>query len=153
MTTTTTTHLREVLHQHAQDPTLSSLLDSAHPERQWRRLDLPGDERGAVELWLIGWPAGTGTGWHDHGSASGAFTVLNGALTEYTWAGASHVRHLLAGTGREFAGNHIHDVVNESGRAALSLHAYRPRLQAMTKYELVRGHLRVAGVERAGGQW
>ncbi|CUR55096.1 putative cysteine dioxygenase [metagenome] len=152
--TLTTTPLWEVLQQHSRDRSLTRLLDPAHPERQWRRLEVRPELRDILELWLISWPAGAGTGWHDHGAASGAFTVLQGALTEYAWNGAGHSRILLpAGARRDFVSQHIHDVVNEGWETAVSLHAYRPRLQAMTKYELVRGHLEVSGVERAGGEW
>ena len=45
-------------------PTPSSIASlPLDPEgRTWVRLDGPGGS----EAWLIGWPPGTGTGWHDH---------------------------------------------------------------------------------------
>ena len=150
MTTLTIPSLLEVLRDHSLDDRLADRLDPTLPTRQWLRLDSSDD----FELWLISWPAGTGTGWHDHGAASGAFTVLRGTLTEYTWDGVLHARTLNQGAGRAFRSNHIHDVANEADAApALSLHAYTPRLAAMTTYELVRGHLEVTGVEKSGGQW
>ena len=81
MTTLTIPSLLEVLRDHSLDDRLADRLDPTLPGRQWLRLDSSDD----FELWLISWPAGTGAGWHDHGAASGAFTVLRGTLTEYTW--------------------------------------------------------------------
>jgi hypothetical protein len=37
-----------------------------------------------VEVWLLTWTPGQGTRPHDHGGASGAYTVMAGELTE-TW--------------------------------------------------------------------
>src|SRR6201987_5175125 len=36
------------------------------------------------EVWLLSWLPGQGTGFHDHGTAVGAFTVAQGELTERT---------------------------------------------------------------------
>ncbi len=103
-------------------PGLLAGLDLSGAERTWRRL--PAESGADVELWLITWPVGTSTGWHDHGSASGAFTTLRGTLTEYSWNGSVHVRTLAEGQGRHFDASHIHDVVNGGTEPAVSLHAY-----------------------------
>ena len=67
----------------ASDPALADTLgpDPDRPgERSWRLLaDSP-----RLQVWLIRWPVGTGTGWHDHGGARGGFTVVRGNLTEQT---------------------------------------------------------------------
>lgn len=67
----------------ASDPALADTLgpDPERPgERSWRLLaDSP-----QLQVWLIRWPVGTGTGWHDHGGARGGFTVVRGTLTEHT---------------------------------------------------------------------
>ena len=150
MTALTIPSLLEVLRDYSHDESLADRLDPTLPARQRLCLDASDD----VELWLISWPPGTGTGWHDHGAASGAFVVLRGTLTEYTWDGVNRARTLNHGAGRAFRSNHVHDVANQTdGAPALSLHAYTPRLVAMTTYELVRGHLEVIGVERSGGHW
>lgn len=149
MTTLTIPSVLEVLREHSLEPGVTERLDLSHPDRQWLRLAADED----VEVWLISWPPGAGTGWHDHGAASGAFTTLRGTLTEHTWDGVVHARTLTQGAGRAFGSSHLHDVTNGSDEPALSLHAYTPRLVAMTKYELVRGHLEVTGVERSGGRW
>jgi len=149
MTTLSIPSVLAILRELSLEPGLPERLDLSHGERQWLRLAADDD----VEVWLISWPAGAGTGWHDHGAASGAFTTLRGTLTEHTWDGVVHARTLGQGSGRAFGASHIHDVVNTSDEPALSLHAYTPRLVAMTTYELVRGHLEVTGVERSGGPW
>lgn len=119
------------------------------PERTWVRV---GTGAGA-DIWLITWPAGSSTGWHDHGSASGAFVVLTGSLTEYAWTGVATASTLSTGSVRGFDGNHIHDVVNHGTTTAVSLHAYAPSLAAMTRYEVVRGRLQVTSVEQRGESW
>ncbi|SEB57663.1 Cysteine dioxygenase type I [Nocardioides exalbidus] len=123
-------------------------VDLTFPERTWERI---GSVAGA-DIWLITWPAGSSTGWHDHGSASGAFVTLQGRLTEYVWTGVATASTLDEHAVREFDGSHIHDVVNH-GTTAVSLHAYAPSLAAMTRYELVRGRLQVTSVEQRGEQW
>src|SRR4051794_41969407 len=59
----------------ASDPALPTLLDLTSGHRQWAELD----SSASLQVWLIGWPAGTDTGWHDHGDAAGAFVAGQGA--------------------------------------------------------------------------
>ncbi|CAM3675915.1 cysteine dioxygenase [Nocardioides zeicaulis] len=124
-------------------------VDRTVPERTWERV---GTADGA-ELWLITWPPDSGTGWHDHGSASGAFVVLEGALTEHVWTGVATATTLPPHLVREFGSSHVHDVVNTGTGTAVSLHAYAPSLAAMTRYEVVRGRLQVTSVEQRGELW
>jgi hypothetical protein len=124
-------------------------VDLTFPERTWVRVEQGVD----ADIWLITWPVGSSTGWHDHGSASGAFVVLEGALTEYVWTGVATGTTLQSPGVREFDGSHIHDVVNHGTCTAVSLHAYAPTLAAMTRYELVRGRLQVTSVENRDETW
>ena len=135
--------------EHLTDSSLLDGVDLAVTERTWVRVATGG----GAEIWLITWPGGTGTGWHDHGSASGAFAVLSGRLTEYTWTGVATARSLSRGVVRQFDASHIHDVVNLGTEPAVSLHAYAPSLAAMTRYELTRGRLQVVSVEQRGELW
>src|SRR5213075_806411 len=70
----------------------SALLDQvrfASPQRWWSRLALTEE----VEVWLLSWLPGQHTAPHDHGGASGAFTVALGQLSEtYRYPG-SDIRH------------------------------------------------------------
>src|SRR5436305_2866319 len=62
----------------AAQPGLAARLATEPDQRTW----LPLDAGAGTRAWLIAWPPGTGTGWHDHGGASGAMVALAGELTE-----------------------------------------------------------------------
>ena len=141
--------LLEVVREHAADPDLLHLLDHDPDERTWIRLLTTED----YELWLISWPPGAATDWHDHGSSSGAFTVLDGQLTEHTFDGGLQLIDLGVGDGKAFGAGYAHDVRNATDRPALSLHAYSPRLTTMTRFRFRGDLLEVLGVERAGEEW
>ncbi|MER6150004.1 cysteine dioxygenase [Streptomyces hirsutus] len=128
--------------------------------RTWVRLDGPAGS----EAWLIGWPPGTGTGWHDHGESLGAFMTASGELKENSlsvrlptdgWKtlelndGVDRERRLVAGQGRAFGRHHVHEVLNESPeRHAVSVHAYHPPLPLMRRYSRTGPTLRLEQVER-----
>jgi predicted metal-dependent enzyme (double-stranded beta helix superfamily) len=101
---------------------------------------------GGYEVWLLTWLPGQGTEIHDHGGAAGAFTVVEGALTERTFpgpGGAPRARELAVGGPRAFGPPHVHEVVNAGTEPAVSIHAYAPALSAMSYYaELPGGGLR-----------
>ncbi|MFF6999631.1 cysteine dioxygenase [Streptomyces sp. NPDC008313] len=160
----------------AHSPTQAELLDFARrtaadsaliaslpldPEgRTWVRLDGPG----ASEAWLIGWPPGTGTGWHDHADSVGAFVTASGALKENALAarlpsdgwktlelseGVDRERRLTAGQGRSFGPHHVHEVLNEATEEyAVSVHAYYPPLPRIRRYSRTGQVLRLEQVER-----
>ncbi|MEU5219282.1 cysteine dioxygenase [Streptomyces sp. NPDC020807] len=157
-------------------PTAAELLDFARrtaadrelvdslpldPEgRTWVRLDGPGGS----EAWLIGWPPGTGTGWHDHAESLGAFATARGTLTERSLAvrlpaggwktleladGVDRSRRLAEGDGRAFGRHHVHEVFNESPDAhAVSVHAYYPPLPLIRRFSRAGAVLRLEHVER-----
>jgi hypothetical protein len=106
------------------------------------------------EAWLLSWLPGQSTGLHDHGGSSGAFGVLSGSVDE---ALPSHghlvTRRYRAGQVRCFGSNHVHDVAARSGRRAITLHVYSPRLSEMTRFALTDGELDTISVERAGEDW
>jgi hypothetical protein len=160
----------------AQAPTQADLLDFVRrtaadteliaslpldPEgRTWVRLEGPGGS----EAWLIGWPPGTGTSWHDHAESVGAFVTATGELKENSLAarlpadgwktleltgGVDRERRLPAGQGRAFGRHHVHEVLNESAdRHAVSVHAYYPPLPQIRRYSRVGQVLRLEQVER-----
>ncbi|PTH83831.1 cysteine dioxygenase [Streptomyces sp. A244] len=141
----------------------TELIDSLplDPEgRTWVRLDGPGGS----EAWLIGWPPGTGTGWHDHADSVGAFLTASGELKENSLAArlptdgwktleltddVDRERRLRAGQGRAFGRHHVHEVLNESpDRHAISVHAYYPPLPQIRRYSRSGPVLRLEQVER-----
>jgi predicted metal-dependent enzyme (double-stranded beta helix superfamily) len=107
------------------------------------------------EVWLISWLPGQETGFHDHGGASGAFTVALGTLLESRPAGgigSSLVTSKPVGAGsvRSFGPRYIHNVRNASAASvAVSVHAYSPPLSAMTRYEMTQSGLVTLGTEAA----
>ncbi|WP_217246302.1 cysteine dioxygenase [Streptomyces sp. AC602_WCS936] len=128
--------------------------------RTWVRLAGPGGS----EAWLIGWPPGTGTGWHDHAESVGAFVTAAGELKENALAarlpadgwksleltdGVDRERRLPAGEGRAFGRHHVHEVLNESTEShAISVHAYYPPLPRIRRYSRSGHILRLEQVER-----
>ncbi|MEU0808438.1 cysteine dioxygenase [Streptomyces sp. NPDC005970] len=145
----------------------AALVDSLplDPEgRTWLRLEGPGGS----EAWLIGWPPGTGTGWHDHGGSHGAFVTAAGELREQSLAArlptegwktleladdVDRERSLPAGQGRAFGPHHVHEVLNTSTeRHAVSVHAYYPPLPLMRRYSRTGEVLRLEQVELPG-EW
>ncbi|MFE4873255.1 cysteine dioxygenase [Streptomyces sp. NPDC056682] len=144
----------------AQDAALVASLPLDTEGRTWIRLDGPGGS----EAWLIGWPPGTGTGWHDHGGSHGAFASASGALREDSLAvrlptegwrtlelaeGVDRSRELGAGSSRAFGPHHVHEVSNESETEhAISVHAYYPPLPLIRRYSRAGAVLRIEQVER-----
>ncbi|MGW4436319.1 cysteine dioxygenase [Streptomyces sp. NPDC004596] len=128
--------------------------------RTWVRLEGPGGS----EAWLIGWPPGSGTGWHDHADSVGAFVTASGELREHSLAArlptdgwktleltedVDRRRRLRAGQGRAFGRHHVHEVLNESpDRHAVSVHAYFPPLPRIRRYSRTGQVLRLEQVER-----
>ena len=147
---TTVPDLLPALRDLAADPTLPDLIQPDLYERRWVEVPVGPD----LQAWLISWPGGTATGWHDHGAVvSGAFATIAGRLTEYTWHSGPYVRTLGPGQDRTFPAGHLHDVRNLARTPALSLHVYTPRLTTMSRYRLEGGRLRLTSVEAEGGTW
>ena len=109
----------------ASDPELPDLVDHQSGERQWVKLD----SSPYLQIWLQSWPAGTHTGWHDHGESAGAILSVSGTLLEQTGHGDQREdRTLVAGEGRSFGPQHLHHITNVGLQTALSVHLYTPRL-------------------------
>ncbi len=152
--------LLDFVRRTAEDAALISSLPLDPEGRTWIRLNGPG----GAEAWLIGWPPGTGTGWHDHGGSRGAFAAATGELTEQSLAaqlptegwktleladGVDRERRLGDGRGRAFGPHHVHQVLNLSHDThAVSVHAYYPPLPLMRRYSRTGQVLRLEEVER-----
>jgi mannose-6-phosphate isomerase-like protein (cupin superfamily) len=101
--------------------------------RWWRRLH--GNDN--ADIWLLTWLTGQGTELHDHGGSSGAFVVVQGALTEVrAMSGALDTRTTIVTPGKSVAisPTTVHDVYNAGPAAAVCLHAYSPPLASMSFY-------------------
>jgi predicted metal-dependent enzyme (double-stranded beta helix superfamily) len=118
------------------------------PEGRWyERIHVAG----CYEIWLISWLPGQSTGFHDHGAANGAFSVVWGALEETVIprrGAAVTVRPVTQGVVRAFGPHYVHDVRNAAtDSVAVSIHAYSPPLTAMTRYRLTGNGLVPAATE------
>jgi len=120
-------------------------------DRSWRLVARTPD----FDAWLIAWPTGGKVELHDHGAASGALSVISGTLVEAVprrdETGRLSLVHneLRAGTTLGFGTGHVHDVTNEAGELALSLHVYSPALTTMTFFDLEGDHLVAKGLRWA----
>lgn len=108
--------------------------DLALDRKRWRsRLRFDPDERFSVllertedhEAWLLSWLPGQYTDLHGHGGGTGAFTVVSGLLTEWDMRTNSTLE-LRPGQCRVFAAYYVHQMSNNSGEPAASIHVYRP---------------------------
>ncbi|MET7856234.1 cysteine dioxygenase [Streptomyces sp. NPDC005318] len=156
----TAAELLDFVRRTAADTDLVASLPRDPEGRTWVRLDGPAGS----EAWLIGWPPGTGTGWHDHAESIGAFSTAVGTLKERSLAvrlpadgwktlelaeDVDRSRRLPAGEGRAFGRHHVHEVLNESGTAhAISVHAYYPPLPQIRRYSRSGAVLRLEHIER-----
>lgn len=147
----------------AAEPGLVDRLPAESAERTWLPLPAPP----GTKAWLIAWPTGTGTGWHDHGDTQGAMVVVTGQLTERSTelpvghdlslgldlpSEDSRLHRFTAGLGRSFTERHVHEVTNEGPATAYSVHVYNPELTLMRRYVPSRGRLWLIGSESAG-EW
>ena len=108
------------------------------------RLRIPLPSEPGIEARLLTWGPGQSSGLHDHGGSSGCFMVLRETVWEtiVDYDGGIHELTHAAGEIGSFQRDIIHDVRNEGDRGAVTLHAYRPELTTMTKYEIVNGVVR-----------
>lgn len=113
-------------------PALIAREYAEHRERWARLLRYDPDERFVAlvhrtdeqEIWLMSWLPGQHTDLHDHGAATGAFTIVSGTLTEHVLrGGATH--ELVPGQSRVFGPGYVHQVRNDGIDPAVSLHVYR----------------------------
>jgi predicted metal-dependent enzyme (double-stranded beta helix superfamily) len=124
------------------------------PDRRWyARLAADAGH----EAWLLTWLPGQQTDLHDHGGSAGAFTIIEGRLTEQLPIGHADVRFVERGYGagatRPFGPRHVHRIVNAGPAPAVSLHVYAPALTRMTRYTVDGGRLTVTAIEREGADW
>jgi len=93
-----------------------------------------------VEGWLICWMPGHDTGFHDHDLSSGAVTVVGGAVHEERLGLGGNVSNVYAaGDTFDFSAAEIHRVTHIGSEAAVTLHAYSPRLRRLGAYAVAPG--------------
>jgi predicted metal-dependent enzyme (double-stranded beta helix superfamily) len=154
--TRTRVDLLEVARRIAREPHGWSAQPRFDPARRW--FSCLADDPGA-QVWLLTWLPGQGTDLHDHGGSAGAFTVVQGVLTEETpTAAPSGLTTLVedtvtTGHGHRFGEHHVHRMTNNGPIPAISIHVYAPTLATMNRYELTGGRLSRTATDRAGLSW
>ncbi|MFE6506304.1 cysteine dioxygenase [Nocardioides sp. NPDC057767] len=143
MTALATQPLLDAIRTYAADENLIAQVQPPETGREFHLLRRDA----AVEVWLIAWAPGASTGFHDHGTATTAFTVITGSLVEHNWLGGLQLADVGPGDVRAHAAGHVHDVRNVGPRPALSLHAYAPRLDAMHNYHFGGDRITLIGAE------
>jgi predicted metal-dependent enzyme (double-stranded beta helix superfamily) len=104
-------------------------------DRERRRYELLyEDER--IDIWVLSWMPGQGTGFHDHDISDVGVMCAQGELDEGLLAIGCEVPpvRLRAGVSRNGPGGYIHSVTHVSGEPAVSLHAYSPPLICVGQY-------------------
>ena len=121
---------RTILDAFLADPARATALPLVRAAGTYARNFLFGDE--AMSVWAMTWAPNAATSIHDH-HCSCCFAVLSGTLTErwFEAVGADRARltrEALRAPGFSAcmlpSGPNIHQVVNASGREAISLHVY-----------------------------
>jgi hypothetical protein len=135
-------------------PSWEALTGEVATQRSYRQLFCAP----ALEVWLICWPRGGRLQLHDHGGASGAFEVVEGAIEERSLQfhpRAGHGRRAregsrdrIVGPGEPIAfdGGYIHDVRNSGDAVATSVHAYGAAIRPMAFYRVDGGLVRTVGM-------
>jgi hypothetical protein len=118
---------------------LDTVAEPGAGEREYARV-----HRSAThDIWLIRWGPGSRTALHDHGGSAGALYVVAGDLVEHrpnpAGVGRPLRRVLRQLDHRPMSASHVHEVANESGIAAASVHVYSPPLETMQHYEVTDG--------------
>ncbi len=134
--------LRRRAHSLALDPDLPSpsIGDQAGPDHRPFILVIDEPE---VNGWVIAWPPGSDTGWHDHDGSRAIIIGLHATVTEERPVyGSAHPQSQTCAAGDvvELAPEVLHRMHNlNGGVAALTLHLYSPPLRRQGVYRLIDG--------------
>lgn len=107
----------------------------ADPDRRRYRL-LYEDDR--VDVWVIMWMPGQGTGYHDHAISGVGVCGAEGMAIEKQMVlpeGHSEVE-VRPGVRREGPAGYIHSVAHGEGTPAVTIHSYSPPLMEVGQYRV-----------------
>ncbi len=107
----------------------------ADPSRRRYRL-LFEDDR--IDVWVLSWMPGQGTGFHDHDVSGVALICAQGCIVEKQMllpSGATRIE-MNAGYSRTGGAGYIHSVAWCEGSPAVSIHAYSPPLLKVGQYRV-----------------
>lgn len=91
-----------------------------------------------VDVWVLSWMAGQGTGFHDHDLSCVGLACAAGEVVERQMllpTGASSVS-MTPGVSRQGPAGYIHSVTHAAGAPAVTIHAYSPPLERVGQYRV-----------------
>lgn len=119
----------------AATPDLWEPLAVADPHRRRYRL-LYEDDR--IDVWVLSWMGGQGTGFHDHDASGVGLACASGEVVERQMLiphGATSV-HMTPGVSRQGPAGYIHSVQHVEGSPAVTIHAYSPPLEWVGQFKV-----------------
>lgn len=133
----TTSQLAELVTQIANRPELWKPLVVVDPERRRYRL-LYEDNR--IDVWVLSWMPGQGTGFHDHDLSGVSLVCAQGMVVEKQMLlphGATRIEMEPGQVAREGGAGYIHSVAFGAGDpVAVTIHAYSPCLIRVGQYKV-----------------
>jgi len=130
----------------AQDESLWRPLVVADPERRRYRLMF---EDARLDVWVIMWMPGQGTGYHDHALSGVGVAGAEGMAIEKQMmlpSGHSEVE-IRPGVTREGPSGYIHSVAHGEGTPAVTIHSYSPPLIEVGQYRVDQNGILVREIE------
>lgn len=127
--------LDRLVRQITEDKSLWEPLIVVDEERRRYRL-LFEDDR--IDVWVLSWMPGQGTGFHDHDQSGVALICAQGSVIERQMllpSGATRIE-MTPGVSRQGGAGYIHSVAYASGSPAISIHAYSPPLVLVGQYKV-----------------
>ncbi len=127
--------LEQLVREIVDHPQLWQPLVIEDPHRRRYRL-LYEDDR--VDVWVLSWMGGQGTGFHDHDLSGVGLACAQGEVVERQMLlpnGATSVR-MTPGVSRQGPPGYIHSVAHVEGHPAVTIHAYSPPLVRVGQYRV-----------------
>ncbi|MCW2927673.1 MAG: cysteine dioxygenase type [Thermoleophilia bacterium] len=131
----TVDELQQLANAIADDPEIWEPLTIVDPHRRRYRL-LYEDDR--IDVWVLSWMHGQGTGFHDHDLSAVGLASAAGHVVERQMLlpnGATSV-DMVPGVSRPGPPGYIHSVAHVSGTPAVTIHAYSPPLVRVGQYRV-----------------
>ncbi len=94
------------------------------------------DER--IDVWVLFWMPGQGTGFHDHDVSGVGLACAEGSVRERQMliGGGTTTVDMTPGVSRRGPGGYIHSVAHLSGVPAITIHCYSPPLMRVGQYRV-----------------
>jgi hypothetical protein len=127
--------LEELARAIAADPGIWEPLVVVDRDRRRYRL-LYEDDR--IDVWVLSWMPGQGTGFHDHDVSGVGLCCAQGEVVERQMqlpVGATSIA-MTPGVSRRGPSGYIHSVAHAGGEPAVTIHAYSPPLERVGQYRV-----------------